>query len=160
MAFLLLFSCLKGRVGHKRPIQDIITIRIIHVRRLASPTNIGLSQLTIAKFGRVTPIQGEMLRLIGYRLGRRQSLIEPTVEDRLAIMRLGRTHLRQLTGVDFGYNIEAWRDHLLAQPELGYTHPYAFEGVDHEVVQSVADEERCRLAHMLSEEEPSPSGHE
>jgi len=162
MSFWLLFSRLKGKVGHKRLIQDTITIHIIPIRRLASPTNSGVSQLTIPRLGRITPIQGDMLCLIGYRLGRRPSqvLIEPSIEDRLAIMRRGRARLRQATEVDFGYDIEAWRDHLLTRPELGYTHPYAFEGVDREVVQSIADEERRRLAHMLSEEEPSPSGHE
>ena len=106
------------------------------------------------------PIQGFMLQLIGYRLGRSESLIEPSVEDRLAIMRLGRVRLRDSTGVDFGYDIVAWRDYLLTRPELGYKHPYAFRIVDREVEQSIADEERLRLAHTLSEEEPLPSGHE
>ena len=50
------------------------------------------------------------------------------------------------TGKDFGFNLGAWRDHLIGNKELGYKHPYAFASVDRAVRSAMSDEEYARLA--------------
>ncbi|HEV2293073.1 MAG TPA: hypothetical protein VGR35_04405 [Tepidisphaeraceae bacterium] len=98
------------------------------------------------------PIHGSILRLIGWRLTRGGSELLADPSERIAAMRQGRFDLVRATGEDFGFNLSAWRDHLLGNKELGYKHPYAFATVDRAVRNAMSDEEAARLATIASGE--------
>lgn len=57
----------------------------------------------------------------------------------------GCNHLRELTGQDYGYQLEDWRDYLLNNEELGYTHPYASKAVDLAILEISKNNERAML---------------
>lgn len=92
------------------------------------------------------PIHGSVLRLIGWQLTRGGSQLLSDPSQRVATMRQGRLDLMRATGKDFGFDLSAWRDHLLGNEELGYKHPYAFASVDRAVQSALADPEYARLA--------------
>ena len=50
--------------------------------------------------------------------------------ERLKGIRRGRHEPVTRTGVEFGFDLAAWRDLQLTFDEFGYRHPYAFEPVD------------------------------
>lgn len=64
-------------------------------------------------------------------------------------MQCGLASLRRHTAQDFGYDLAAWHNYLLAHPQTGYTHPYAFARVRKAVEDAVNDPERARLAGIL-----------
>jgi hypothetical protein len=67
-------------------------------------------------------------------------------------MRIGHAWLIRQTGEDFGYDLAAWREYLLARPSrLGYHHPGAFAAVDLEMQKAIADPEYGRLAQLAAE---------
>ncbi|MBN9524342.1 hypothetical protein J0H58_38480 [bacterium] len=105
--------------------------------------------MTIARFGKIVPIQGDVLLLIGYRLTMAQATVALPDPERLTNMRQGRDRLRQRTGQDFGFDLAAWHTYLSAHPEYGYTHPYAFAGVRLAVEEAIPDVERLRLVALL-----------
>ena len=105
-----------------------------------------------ARFGRLVYAHINMLRLIGYSFGAGDTEIEFDVPKRLKIMRSGHDALAQVTGRDFGYNLQKWRQFLCQHGEkFGYTHPYAYEAVDLIVRRAIDDPEFQRLAKLLSE---------
>jgi hypothetical protein len=110
-----------------------------------------------ARFGRLVHIHINVLRLIGYSFGAGDTEIEPDVSKRLKIMRSGHDALAHATGKDFGYNLQKWR-HFLCQhgEKFGYTHPYAYEAVDHVVQWAIGDPEFQRLAKLLSDSSAKP----
>lgn len=112
--------------------------------------------MTIPRWGRITPAQGDMLMLAGYTMTRRPVTpgAVPSDEARLTAMRAGRAGLRRLTGHDCGYDLGRWHELLLASvgDEWGYRHPYAWRAVRPAVEQGITDPDRLRLARMLEAE--------
>jgi hypothetical protein len=117
--------------------------------------------MTLPRFGKVVPIQCDVLRLIGYRLTRGHVGLDIPDEERLANMREGLAALHQKTGQDFGYDVAAWHKYLLSRSDLGYDHPYGFAGVRRAVREAARDPERARLIRLLADAEscdaPAPA---
>jgi hypothetical protein len=109
--------------------------------------------MSIARFGRIVPIQGAMLELIGWHLGRGKSTIISQDNKRVEVMRRGRRRLVWLTGQDFKYDLDRWRRYLLTS-KSGYRHPYAFEVVDPAVRAAISDPTFKRVAILAAEGEP------
>jgi hypothetical protein len=99
------------------------------------------------------PTQLFMLELAGLAFTR-GGRYEPVKAEqrRKRVIRHGRRQLREWTSQDFGYDLAAWHEYLLAHDE-GYSHPYAREGFEEVILEAVADEERQRLAAELSQED-------
>jgi hypothetical protein len=99
------------------------------------------------------PTQFFMLDLAGLAFTG-EGRFEPakTEQKRKRAMRRGRRELRQITGQDFGYDLAAWHEYLLAHDE-GYSHPYAREGFEQFILDAVVDAERQRLAAELAQED-------
>lgn len=110
--------------------------------------------MTIPRWGRITPAQGDMLMLAGFLLRRSAVETPETDEDRLAAMRLGREMLRRLMGQDHGYDLRKWHEALLADAEVarGYKHPYAWRVVRRAIESAFADPNRERLVGLLDSE--------
>lgn len=108
--------------------------------------------MTVLGWGRITPVQGDMLKLAGHVL---HVVIRPAGADadeaRLQSMREGLKRLRTRTGKDFGYDLGRWH-HLLLNlegDEFGYCHPYAWEGVRPAIEEAIPDPDRLRLVQIL-----------
>ena len=112
--------------------------------------------MTLPRFGKVVPIQCDVLSLIGYRLTRGHVGLDIPAEERLANMREGRAALREQTGRDFGYDVAAWHKHLLSCPDLGYDHPYGFAGVQRAVREAARDPDRARFVALLEAQDAEP----
>lgn len=114
-------------------------------------------RMTIPGFGRLTPIQMDMLELAGINLDRRRYGFDPfnpgteTIpdEDRIEIMKRGRASLVKQTGQDFGFDLEVWQRFLVAHADLGYTHPYGSLVTKKYVRAAIADPERQRLLSLI-----------
>lgn len=108
--------------------------------------------MTIPGWGRLTPVQINMLKLAG-RLGRRprEPGIDLADEERLKAMAVGRDLLRRLTGVDFGYDLRRWHEHLIGADEYGYRHPYAWRVVRPAIEEALEDPERLQLVRQLEQ---------
>lgn len=106
--------------------------------------------MTIPRFGNVMPIHCDVLALIGWRLSRGDSGIASKPSDRIAIMQEGQDRLVAETGVDFGYDLEMWREYLLEAEEHEYTHPYAYQSVDDEVRRAISDPDFQRHAELAA----------
>jgi hypothetical protein len=104
--------------------------------------------MTVQGFGRITPIQRDMLRLIGYRITR-ESTLDLSDTERMENMKRGREHLKKETNEDFGYDLAAWHEFLLTDEEYGYTHPYGFSGVKEAVEAALYDPEYVRVVSLL-----------
>jgi len=87
-------------------------------------------------FRLVTPSQGAMLGLLGYRLSPTETLLNISGDESLQTIISARVRLRDLTGEDFGVDISAWRNFLLTHEAFLYTYPYAFSEVE-TVIQNV-----------------------
>jgi hypothetical protein len=111
--------------------------------------------MTMRSFGRVVPIHIDMLQLAGYVVDYDKRDIRPAKSDKefLRTVRQGRADLRRQCGSDFGYDLAAWRDFLLAAPddEFGYRHPYAFRRVDRAIQRAMSDPRRADLIEQLGE---------
>jgi hypothetical protein len=113
--------------------------------------------MTIPGFGRLTPIQMDMLELAGFNLDCRRYGFHPfnpgaeaiPDADRIEIMKRGRASLVEQTGQDFGFDLEAWQRFLVAHPDLGYTHPYGARVTKRSVRAAMADPERQRLLSLI-----------
>jgi hypothetical protein len=124
--------------------------------------------MTIPGFGRLTPIQMDMLELAGVNLNCRRYGFDPfnpgaeeiPDADRMAIMERGRASLVERTGQDFGFDLVAWQDYLTAHPELGYTHPYGSRVTREFVHAAIADPRRRRLVSQIEAAGPgaAPEG--
>lgn len=107
--------------------------------------------MSIPGFGRIVPVHGEVLSLIGWRLSRGGSELIASEPDRVEEMRTGHADLVRTTRQDFGYDLQKWRDFLLVHDkEFGYRHPYAFASVDRAVMAAIADPEFIRLAELAA----------
>ena len=105
--------------------------------------------MTISRFGRITPIQGDMLKLVGYRLSRRESTLAIPDNERKANMIWGRKRLCNQTGADFQYDLVSWHEYLIRHQEFGYDHPFAFTGVSEAVLAAKSDMHRRSLVKEL-----------
>jgi hypothetical protein len=101
--------------------------------------------MSIPGFGNIMPIHGAILSLVGWQLTRGRSFIPKDENERLTEMRSGHAELVSETGVDFGFDVNLWRELLLSAEEFGYRHPYAFDSVDRAVRAAIADPEFARL---------------
>lgn len=105
--------------------------------------------MSVAKYGRITPIQGEMLGLGGEIVDR--PFESPSDEDKLAEMRASRAELSETTGQDFGYDLAAWHHFLLSSSDHSkeYTFPYAWKAVRAKILELIEDPNRLRLVRAL-----------
>ena len=108
--------------------------------------------MTVPRFGRITPVQGNMLYLIGYRLSRGEATLDISDAERLENMKRGLEYLKKETGEDFGYDLAAWHEFLLTDEEYGYTHPYGFSGVKEAVEVANNDAEYARVVSLAEQE--------
>jgi hypothetical protein len=101
-----------------------------------------------------------MLMLAGHVLRRFRpptDAVEPDA-DRLAAMRAGREQLRRMTGQDFVYDLGRWHELLLANPDWGYEHPYAWRAVRPAIEAALNDPDRLRLVAVLEQAERGAGG--
>jgi hypothetical protein len=105
--------------------------------------------MTIRRFGRVTRIQMTMLRLVDYRLSRAEATLAIPNDERVANMVIARKNLCQLTGADFEYDLLGWHRFLTEHTAYGYTHPFAFAGVEQAVREGASDTKRAILMMQI-----------
>ena len=111
--------------------------------------------MTLPRFGRIVPLQGEMLELAGYVLSRdpNVNVIPASDAERIAIMQRGRTALVRRTGWDGGYDLADWVRFLEAderhRDEL--THPYAYRTTMRWIQEAIVDSDRQRLIAGMAE---------
>jgi hypothetical protein len=105
--------------------------------------------MSVPHFGRITPIQGDMLGLGGVVTLHPDE--EATEEDRISEMRRSLNSLRKETGRDFGYDLEAWHKYLLDSDahREEYTFPYAWRAVQAKIMELIPDSDRLRLVHQI-----------
>lgn len=102
--------------------------------------------MSVAHFGRITPLQGDVLAIGGVLCGIPADL--QTQEAIIARMRRARNRLGNLTGKDFGYDLCAWHEYLLSDEKLKheYTFRYAWSIVRIKVQELIEnDTERLEL---------------
>lgn len=109
--------------------------------------------MTAYRFGRITPVQGYMLWLLGYVLSKNHSSRDIPDGERLALMRRGRAALVRYSGKDHGYDAAAWHHHLTRNADPGYLHPYGYAGVHSAVQEAAQDRRRTALVEMLKHED-------
>ncbi len=113
--------------------------------------------MTVPKYGRVTPLQADMLGLGGevahWPMG------QTTDDQRTSQMIASRENLRALTGRDFGYDLAAWHDYLMNSEEHAeeYTFPYAWAAVQRKILDLFQDPNRIRLVGMLEASGEQPA---
>ena len=110
--------------------------------------------MTIRGYGRVTPLQMDMLGLGGEILSSGGSETEPARDhERLSVMKEARQALTQQTGRDFGFNLSAWHHFLLNDAKLSkeYTFDYAWKAVKRRIDELLDDPDRLRLERLLNE---------
>jgi len=114
--------------------------------------------MTIRGYGRVTPLQMDMLRLGGEILSPGGSETKPASDDqRLSVMKQARQALTQRTGRDFGFDLAAWHHFLLTDAKLSeqYTFDYAWKAVKRRIDELLDDPDRLRLERVLNEHPPA-----
>src|SRR6188472_2990794 len=86
--------------------------------------------MTVARFGRITPVQGEMLQFAGHVLSR-PSAVDVTDEQRIAAIEAGHAALVARVGRDLGYELGPWHELLSSDDalRLEYRHSYGWRGV-------------------------------
>lgn len=104
--------------------------------------------MTIGGFGRITPLQGDMLCLGGLVLGRGGELDAPD-EMRLEAMRRALGRLRRRTKADHGFDLGAWHELLQAEFRDDYCHPYGWRTTSKRVAALLNDPDRMRLVQLL-----------
>lgn len=93
-----------------------------------------------------------MLSLVGYESAGRDMQPAANLNARKRAMRAGLQSLRQTTGADFGYDVALWREYLIeAGDAYGYTHPWAYSGVDSAVVAAIADPNVIAALDLMSQ---------
>jgi hypothetical protein len=108
--------------------------------------------MTVRGYGRVTPLQMDMLNLGGEVLSP-GGTVPPTDGDRLNVMKEARQTLAQRTGRDFGFDLPAWHQFLLNDDKLSeeYTFDYAWKAVKRRIDELLDDPDRLRLVRLLQE---------
>lgn len=112
--------------------------------------------MSMRNYGRVTPLQMDILRLGGEpRL--RSGTRFPTDADRLNSMRKARESLKLRTGVDFGCDLAAWHDFLFNSSKFSeeYICDYAWKAVKQRIDELLNDPDRQRLAGMAEKSLPA-----
>jgi hypothetical protein len=106
--------------------------------------------MTVKRYGRVTPLQMDMLGL-GGEICRWYSQQAPSDQDRIDEMKMSRKTLRETVGCDFGYDLEAWHNYLLNNGEHSeeYTFAYAWHAVRPKILDMIKDPERFRLIRLI-----------
>jgi len=110
--------------------------------------------MTIRGYGRVTPLQMNMLRLGGeVLLSGGIAAGQANDQERLSVMTKARQTLMQRTGRDFGYDLAAWHHFLLEDAQLSeqYTFDYAWKAVKPRIDELINDPDRLRLERLLNE---------
>ena len=110
--------------------------------------------MSIRNYGRVTPLQMDMLGLGGEILLSGGIGSEQASDDqRLVVMKQARQTLMQRTGRDFGFNLAAWHRFLLDDGKLSeeYTFDYAWKAVKRRIDELLDDPDRQRLERLLNE---------
>lgn len=108
--------------------------------------------MTIRGYGRLTPLQMDMLGLGGEILSPGGSA--PASDDaRLAAMKEARDALARQTGRDFGFDLAAWHQFLLNDDKQSeeYTFTYAWKAVKKRIEELLDDPDRRRLERLLGE---------
>ncbi len=95
--------------------------------------------MSVRGFGRITPVQMDMLRLVGYGIKGRSAILPESPGERKANIELGRSALVKLTGRDFGDDLQQWHTHLSSRKDLGYTHTFGYAGVKKAVLMGMSD---------------------
>lgn len=108
--------------------------------------------MTVRDYGRVTPLQMDMLNLGGEFLSSEKTA-PPTDRDRLNVMEDARRTLTQQTGRDFGFDLAAWHHFLLNDDKLSqeYTFDYAWKAVKQRIDELLDHPDRVRLVRPLEE---------
>jgi hypothetical protein len=110
------------------------------------------SEMTVPNFGRVTPLQMDMLQLGGETVlfGSTEA---PSDLERMDAMEKARGLLRLRTGKDFGFDLAGWNYFLLRNDELSeeYTFHYAWKAVKRRIEELLDDAERLRLVRLIDE---------
>ena len=111
--------------------------------------------MSMPRYGRITPLQGDVLSLAGEHMPWGNDEPPPDAY-RLTAMKSGREALKKLTGKDFGYDLAAWNDFLLKSAKYSeeYTFDYAWKAVKHRVDELVNDPDRLRLVALCKQTEP------
>jgi hypothetical protein len=109
--------------------------------------------MTLPRFGKIVPLQGDVLELAGYVLSRdpRADVVPDSDEERIRIMRRGWTSLVKRTGRDFGYDLARWVEFLEADEDCrdSFTHPYAHRTTMRWIREAIEDPERQRLVALI-----------
>lgn len=119
--------------------------------------------MTIRGYGRVTPVQLEMLYLPGGVFKNRQVTKVAKDSERIQSMRQARAKLIRITGKDFGYDLGRWHSYLSSLPEdedCGYRHCYAWSNVKRAIIRSLEDDSRIRLINLILQDNPPVAGEE
>lgn len=110
--------------------------------------------MTIQSFGRVMPIHLDMLSLVGYEDVGRDMRPAVKLNARKRSMRAGLLSLRKSTGQDFGFDVNLWREYLIGTGSLhGYTHPWAYAGVDAAVVAALDHSDVIAALELMSRDD-------
>ena len=110
--------------------------------------------MSIRTYGRVTPLQMDMLGLGGeILLSGGIASQRASDEQRLDVMKDARQMLMQRSGRDFGFDLAAWHQFLLNDAKLSeeYTFDYAWKAVKPRIDELINDPDRLRLARLLNE---------
>ena len=108
--------------------------------------------MTMRSFGKAMPIHIDMLSLVGYESVERDMQPATNLNARKRAMLAGLHSLRKITGADFGYDVQMWREYLIeAGNEHGYTHPWAYSGVDAAVLAALDDPDVIAALDLMSQ---------
>ncbi len=109
--------------------------------------------MTLPRFGKIVPLQGDVLELAGYVLSRSPEVdvVPESDEERIRIMRASRAELVQRTGQDFGYDLAKWVQFLETDERYRdeFTHPYAYRTTLRWLREAMADPDRQRLVSLI-----------
>jgi hypothetical protein len=105
--------------------------------------------MTIPRFGRVTPLQCDMLAFAGHVLSR-NPVANATDEQRIAAITSGHAALVERVGRDLGYELQPWHDLLFSHPDhrAEYRFRYAWSTVKAAIESAFVDPDRVRLLAM------------
>lgn len=112
--------------------------------------------MSVPKYGRITPIQGDMLGLAGEIL----HLPDFKASDgqRISEMKESLDSLRETTDCDFGFDLARWDEYLQkSEHRKEYMFPYAWKAVRPKIQELIKDPTRLRLVHMIDADKKSQS---
>lgn len=116
--------------------------------------------MTLPRFGKIVPLQGDVLRLAGYvlSLDPHKDPVPKADDERIEIMQRGRAALVKRTGHDFGYDLARWIEFLETVEELReeFTHPYAHRTTRRWLQKAIADSDRERLVSLIEHAKKAP----